>query len=771
MPAATRLLLWKGLPVLAVAAFSVWTTHLLITATTPPPPASPPAAPASPAAPLPFLQQWCFDCHGDGASKGDFAMDATEPLTEIQWDKIRRHVLLRTMPPDDKPAPPAAAREAFERSLLTWQASLADQSGTPRFRRLNRREFTNSLNDLLGLAPALGDLPDEETAHGFDNNADLQPLPPAALERYVTVTRDTVRRALLPAPVPVSVRRYLPQDFSGSGGPSPDVEAQHETASADPVHVAITLPAAGSYRFTLRAYAHQAGDEPVQVALMQSAPQPLRAIQRTSPAELSAVVDLPAGASTLSFRLANPFHDPTHRDPHRRTRRLLVQDIFLEGPLEGDTSPSTSFIQRFGPLPAPKASRSERIRWAGQALGTFGRRAWRRPLAPDEYLRLTTLAGEAMAHGLRDDQALAIVIEAILTSPHFLFLADPVHSDPAHRAYATAARLSYLLWSTLPDETLLGESETSWTTARLAATTHRLLEDPRAAAFAQNFAGQWLQLRNTTAAQPDRTLFPQASPEVREAMQQSAEAFFLHLVRENEPVLRLLDADYAFFNAPLAAWSGLKQLPAGDGFQKVMISDPNRRGLLGQPGVLMFTSYPNRTSPVLRGKYILEALLGLEPPPPPPNIPTLQPTAPGSGPHSVRSTLERHRADRACAACHRAIDPLGFPLEAFDAIGRPAGTPVEDQMATTFTGTVLHQPADLTDWLIREQGGRIVNHAAERLMTYALGRGLTAAERQMAHRLVDQCGGRQARFRDLLITLITSPAFRGEFPPVPRSSR
>ena len=767
---APRLLLRKGLPVLAVAGLSLLTTHLLIEATTPHPPINPPAAVASPAAPLPFLQQWCFDCHGDGASKGGLAMDATEPLTEIQWDKIRRHVVLRTMPPEDKPAPPAEAREAFERSLLTWQASLPDKSGAPRFRRLNRREFTNSLNDLLGLAPALGDLPDEETAHGFDNNADLQPLPPAVLDRYITVTRDTVHRALLPAPVPVRVQRYLPQDFTGSGGPSPEVEAQHETESAAPVHLAITVPAAGSYRFILRAYAHQAGDEPVQVALMQSSPQPLRAINRASPAELSALVDLPAGASTLTFRLANPFSDPTYRDPHRRTRRLLTQDISLEGPLEGDAAPAAGFIQRFGPLPPPMATRSDRLTWAEKTLAAFARRAWRRPLDQAELFRLTSLAGEAMAHGLRDDEALTLVLQAILTSPHFLFLPDPAHTDPAQRDYATAARLSYLLWSTLPDEALLAESGLPWTPVRLAVSARRLLEDPRTAAFARNFAGQWLQLRNTTAAQPDRTLFPQASPEIREAMQQSAEHFFLHLMRENEPVLRLLDADYAFFNGPLAPWAGLPDFPTGKDFRKVPITDPNRRGLLGQPAVLMFTSYPNRTSPVLRGKYILEAVLGLEPPPPPPNIPTLEADAAGPGPHSVRTALERHRADRACAACHRAIDPLGFPLEAFDAIGRPSGTPVEDQTATTFTGTVLHQPADLSGWLIREEGGRIVNHAAERLFTYALGRGLAASEKQMAHRLVDQCGGRQARFGDLLIALITNPAFRGDVPPVPRGT-
>ena len=763
MSAARFPMVWKTLPVVVVATLSVWATSRLIKTTTPP---SLPVVVSpihAPRAPVPFLQKWCYDCHGDGASKGDFSMDGPVALTDQDWDKIRRHVLLRTMPPDDKPAPPPDSRTTFEEDLLAWQATLPGQSAPVPFRRLSRREFAASLEDLIGTGPSLGDLPEDESAHGFDNNGDFQPLPPTVLERYGRVIQETLHNALLPAPVPVRSWRYMAPEFDGPGGPSPDAPSFYEIETAHPTRVPVTLTAAGSYRITLRAYAHQAGEGPVQVVVMQAAPQSIRSTDRTAPDAVHAVADLPSGASFLTFHLANPLHDAAAPDPHRRTRRLLVQELAMEGPLDGDTTPTAAFAQRFGPLPRPGSPLADRVAWLSHSVVSFARRAWRRPPAREESSRLLHLGGDAMAHGLRDDEALAIVLQAILTSPHFLFLPDPARTDSSARAYAVAARLSYLLWSTLPDETLRAESATPWTPARLATTARRLLDDPRASAFARDFAGQWLQLRNTALTNPDSTLFPEVSTGIRQAMQQSAETFFLHLLRENEPVLRLLDADYTFLNVPLARWAGLP-LPQGEtGFQKHLLTNPDRFGLLGHPAVLLLTSYPNRTSPVLRGKYILEALLGLDPPPPPPNVPTLQ--AAGTAGHasqSVRAALEHHRADRACASCHRAIDPLGFPLEAFDAIGRPRGVPAADLTTTTFTGATLHSPADLHAWLVETQGLRIVNHVTEQLLTYAHGRGLTAAEIQGAHRLAAACGAERARFRDLLLALISSSLFRGE---------
>lgn len=746
---SARLIL-KLLPGAAVACLGVWLTRQLVESTTPPPLTATASAPT--ASPHPFLRQWCYDCHGGGAAKGGFAMDGPDPLTERDWDHIRRHVVLRTMPPEDKPAPPPEDRSTFELDLLAWQAVSTPQTDTPRVRRLSRREFVHNLEDLIGAAPALTDLPDEESAHGFDNNGDFQPLPPAALERYVTVVRQALRSALLPIPVPVKMQRFMAREFDGPGGPSPDAPDYYEIESNAPTRVPVTLTVAGSYRIFLRCYAHQAGVGPVQVSLMDAAPQPVRAVERILADLPGEPVDLPAGPVHLTFRLANPLRDPTHPDPHHRTRRLLVRELSLEGPLDGDTTPSPAFRQRFGPVPARTAPLAERLRWAAETLEDFARRAWRRPPSREESLRLLRLAGEATAHGLRPDETLVVVLQAILTSPHFLFLPDPASTAPAVRSYAVAARLSHLLWSSLPDTTLLAEGALPWTPERLASSTRRLLADARSMAFARDFAGQWLQLRNTTLSHPDPTLFPASSPENRSAMQRSAEAFFLHLVQENEPVLALLDAAYTF-------------LPSGpDGIpEKTILTNPDQKGILSHPAVLLLTSYPNRTSPVLRGKYVLETLLGLEPPPPPPNVPTLPPVPPsGHASRSIRATLEQHRADRACASCHRAIDPLGFPLEAFDAIGRPSGVSAADLTAITFTGAVVQDPGSLSAWLIQDQGDRIVRHTAERLLTYTLGRGLTSVERQTAHQLAARCGGRDARFRDLLLAVITHPLFRGD---------
>lgn len=751
MPAPTRLpigMLWSAA---AVAALAVWATDRLVKATTPGPPADGPSLTAFPEPPQPFLRQWCYDCHGDGASKGGLAMDGPQPLTARDWDNIRRHVLLRTMPPQDKPVPPPEARDGFEEALLAWQAAQPAPSPSPPFRRLSRREFAHSLKDLTGTAPDLTALPDDESAHGFDNNGDFQPLPPAVLERYVSVIQDTLQAALLPAPVLPKTRRFVSGEFDGPGGLSPDAPDFYEVETGAPVRIPMPPATAGSYRITLHAYAHQAGEGPVQVSLMESPPQSVRAISQGAPDLPQTRVDLPAGATALTFRLVNPLQDPGHPDPHRRARRLLVREVMLEGPLDGDATPSAAFGHRFGPVPAAPAPLAARLDWAADRLDAVVRRAWRRPPSVEESDRLTGLAGQALARSFRPDEALVTVLQAILTSPHFLFLPDPAQAPPAHRSHATGARLAYLLWSTLPDESLLAESDAPWTPQRLASAARRLLDDPRAEAFADDFAGQWLQLRNTGLSRPDPALFPESTPEHRLALQRSAGAFFLHLIRENEPVLRLLDAGYTFLPGP----GGLPE--------KILLTDPDQRGLLGHPAVLLLTSYPNRTSPVLRGKYILETLLGLDPPPPPPNVPTLQAASPAGLPApSVRLMLEQHRADRACASCHRAIDPLGFPLEAFDAIGRPSGAPPAELTTTTFTGTVLRRPADLSAWLIREQGERIVRHAAEQLLTFALGRGLHAAEIQTAHRLAAQCGGREARFRDLLLAIITSPVFRGE---------
>ncbi|MDB6135427.1 MAG: hypothetical protein JWM59_3670 [Verrucomicrobiales bacterium] len=733
---------------------------------------TPPAAAEAAQMPDAFLKTWCLDCHGDGAKKGGLSLDDPAALTERAWENIRRHVLLHTMPPPDEPAPGHAQREDFETALSAWRAGLPDANRRPApVRRLSRMEFARSLEMLLGVPTetVLTELPEDETAHGFDNNGDLQPLPAARMERYLSVISQTADAAMLPPPVPSRSQRVMAADFTGGGGLFPDAPQFYVTTSGKDVRVRFHTPVAGRYRWSVVLYGHTAGYGPPMLQLGDSPPQAVWRRDRDNPQLRTVTLDLPAGKNVLTWRLANPLTDPANPDPHRRMRRLLVRESSLDGPLEGDTTPSPRFVEKFGPVPGPQASMEERVRAAHAALTKFTRLAWRHPATLDESLRLLSLTGSAMANGLRYDEALSGTVQAILASPAFLFLTDPAQAPPDRKNQAVAARLSYFLTSRPPDDGLLAacpDSGADWTPDQLAEAGNRLLDSGEARAFALDFAGQWLQLRNTALASPDKTLFPQATREMRAAMLEESTRFFLSLVRENAPVLSLLTADRTSANDRLAAFYGLPAPGAASPEFTQMDVPPERHGLLGQASVLMLTSYPNRTSPVLRGKYILETLLGLEPPPPPPNVPSLNPSAGhghGPGADSVRAVLERHRADPGCAPCHRAIDPLGFPLEAWNAIGLPdPGAASATGPSTVFTGETLTQPADLTRWLVERQGTRIVRHAAERLLTYALGRGLSAPEKETARRLADQAGGREARFRDLILAVVRSAPFRGE---------
>lgn len=697
-------------------------------------------------------------------------MDHPDQLGSRDWDNMRRHVLLHTMPPDDEPAPSESSRLEFESGLRAWLADRSVREKTPApLRRLSRGEISRSLETLLGsdYAAVSTSLPEDETAHGFDNNRDMQPLPPARMERILAAVSKAVDTALLPGPVRPRIQQVLPRGFTGDGGLFPDSKDYHASETGGAVRIGFHTPSAGLYRWSLTVHAHGAGAEPTLLQLEDSAPQPVWQHSRSTPEIISTVLELPAGDNTLVYRLTNPLNDPDAPDPHRRTRRILVREATLDGPLDGDTAPSAGFREKFGPVPPVSSGMEEQLRAAERVLTKFARGAWRRPLTDNESLRLVSLTGQSLAAGLRYDEAVAGTVKAVLASPTFLFLADPVDSPPHARTYALAARLSYFLWSRPPDQALLAGGRGGWTEQALTSTATRMLDDPRAAAFAEDFAGQWLQLRNTLLADPDKTLFPSADADLRFQMVEESSRFFLSLLRENAPVLELLTADHTFLNAGLARFYGRPPVSSRNEFTEVSLRSTRRRGLLGQASVLLLTSYPNRTSPVLRGKYILENLLGLEPPPPPPNVPTLIPAHPHSGSRDpVRAALERHREDPGCASCHRAMDPLGFPLESWDAIGREIPSEGNDpHPATVFTGQSLTSVADVTQWLVEVQGERIVRHAAEKLMTYALGRGLSAGEKLDVIQITDAAGGRLARFRDLVVAVVRSPAFRGEAAP------
>lgn len=744
---------------LFVAGLSAWMSEAVKA------PAAGPAAPAHPGPPLAFLEEWCFDCHGDGARKGGLSLDDPAALSSRDWGAIRSHVLLHTMPPEDEPAPDAAERRRFAADLQAWLTSLPDPPAPARIRRLSRNEYNGTVSALFGvsLRPA-DEFPDDEAAHGFDNNGDLQPLPPALMERYVASAAKVVRQVLLPEVPPSTVTRVAPEEFQGSGFISRgEADGHYWIEDSRPVRFRFQAPVDGDYRIHLKAYGHQAGDEPVKVEIGGAAVAGVLSARRREPDTVSATVSLRAGGQFLTFRFCNPFSDPGHPEPHRRHRHLLVRYAEVEGPVAVPWQPTEAFRRLVPSPPAPDADIETKLHAAARVMRDFGERAWRRSLTEDEISRLMQLCGRGLDAGMRFDEAVATGIQAVLTSPNFLFLTDPADAGD-QRWWALASRLSYFLWSEPPDDRLREAAARGFPRGALEEEAARMLADPRSRALVRDFAGQWLQLRNVALARPDPDRFPEITPDLRAAMQEESTLFLGDLLHANLPVIRLIDAGWTFVDDALAAHYGLPAT-GGSGFRRAELTGTGRRGILGQASVLMLTSTGTRTSPVLRGKWILENLLGLEPPPPPPNVPTLaaESTAnPAAAARSVREALEIHRSRADCAACHRAIDPPGFALEGFDAVGRRRTVGPGEADATVFSGEEIRDLEGLTEWLSRVHGAEIVRQFTRRLMIYALGRGLSPSEERVTDGIAVSCGGRDARMRDIVLAVIRSGPFRGQ---------
>jgi hypothetical protein len=380
---------------------------------------------------------------------------------------------------------------------------------------------------------------------------------------------------------------------------------------------------------------------------------------------------------------------------------------------------------------APSADETAAAR---AVVAAFARRAWRRPVEAAELDRLLQLYAQARARGDGYEAGVKLALKAVLVSPHFLFLGETLRaSTPAPVAvqpldeFALAARLSYFIWSSLPDDELLDLAARGELRAHLPAQVRRLLASPKARALVENFAGQWLQIRSLETFAPDRKLFPEFDPALRTAMQRETELFFEHVLRADRSVFDFLTGDYTFVNARLAKFYGLP-FPASaapDEFQKISLAGTPRRGVLTQASVLTLTSNPTRTSPVKRGKWVLENLLGTPPPPPPPNIPELDDASRHLG-GTLRQQMEQHRANATCASCHARMDPIGFGLENFNAIGawrdKDGEAPV-DAAGQLASGDKFKTAADLTALLAAKRRWEFLHCLADRALTYGLGRG------------------------------------------------
>ncbi|MCA9112054.1 MAG: DUF1592 domain-containing protein, partial [Planctomycetaceae bacterium] len=435
-------------------------------------------------------------------------------------------------------------------------------------------------------------------------------------------------------------------------------------------------------------------------------------------------------------------------------------DAIAERVLAHDEARKRIVIQQ-----APDDDLDKKVAAAQFNIRTFASRAFRRPVGDEELQRLFSLVTFAFEQGSQDDEILRTVITAVLSSPQFLFRVedDPSSDDGGIRAlgdYELASRLSYFLWSSMPDEELfrLAEDGTLHQPEILQSQIERMLDDPRSQSIIDNFAGQWLQLRDLAHLRPDPTLFPQVDEQLRADMRRETELLFESVMRENRSVLDLLRADFSFINERLASHYGIEGVTGAE-FQRVDLPE-NRRGVLTQASVLLLTSNPTRTSPVKRGKWILDNILNEPPPPPPGGVPELSEAVEALG--SLRERMEEHRSNESCAICHRRMDPLGFGLENFDAVGawRDQDGQFEIDPSGTLPGDMnFSGPVELINILVNEKRDAFCRCLAEKLLTYALGRGLTSQDRCAVDRILEQMHADDDRFETLVEAIVMSDPF------------
>ncbi|HJZ55251.1 MAG TPA: DUF1592 domain-containing protein [Gemmataceae bacterium] len=737
---------------------------------------------------------FCLGCHDAGTAKGglDLAAALSEDVGRNPqvWEKVVRRLRGRQMPPAGRARPDedtyAAVVSELEAALDRAAAQRPKPGRTDAIRRLTRTEYQNAVRDLLDLhidAAAL--LPADEASHGFDN-VTVRELSPTLLDRYITAAQKISRLAVggaerSPGGDTIRVRADVTQEdrmdglpvgtrggvlirytFPQDGGYDVQVRLardrnEHVEGLREPHEMEVLLDRERVKTFTVEPprgdKGHEQADAHLKVRLPVTAgPHDLGVTFLKDPTDLIETLRQP---STSRFNM--------HRHP--RTAPAVYQ-VTITGPF-GAEGPGDTPSRRRIFITRPKAPAEEEA-CAKQILSALMRRAYRRPVGEADVDRVLPLYREARKDG-DFDAGIEAALSAILVSREFLFR---VERDPAGVAPGTAyrvsdlelaSRLSFFLWSSIPDDELLdaatrGELGRPGEVARQA---RRMLADPRARALVTNFAAQWLHLRNLDSITPDPRLFPDFDDNLRQAFRRETELLFEEVVREDRSVLDLLKSDHTFLNERLAKHYGIPHV-YGPRFRRVALEPGSERGgLLRHGSVLTVTSYATRTSPVIRGKWVLENLLGTPPPPPPPNVPALEDNT-VSAALPVRERLAKHRANAACARCHNLIDPTGFALENFDAVGRwrtlEEGQPVDASGGlpdgSRFTGV-----AGLEEALLKRPD-LFVGTLTEKLLTFGLGRGVEYYDGPAVREVVRAARARGYRFSALIEAIVTSTPFQ-----------
>jgi mono/diheme cytochrome c family protein len=764
------------------------------------PQTSSPVAGASASAERTLLDQYCVTCHNVRTRAGELALDTVDLARVAQnpelWEKVVRKLRTRAMPP-------AGVRRPDERGygqLLAYlegeldrrAAATPDPGRTDTFRRLTRTEYQNAIRDLFAVDVDVTELlPKDDASFGFDNVSAVG-LSPTLVERYLTAAQKVTRLAVgTPLPSPAVRVVTLPPDltqeehvdglpFGTRGGTlvrhtfprDGEYEIQvrlmrnrNENVEGlnEPHQLEVILDGQRLELFTVTPNRNRMGDyyadEGVDKHLQ------LRARISAGPHDVGATFLRKNGAFVETERQPYDAHFNMNRHPRLTP---AVYTLSVTGPFDAGAVGNTPSRQRV--FVCRPVARSDEAACARRIVSATARRAYRRPVADRDIAVPLELFEQARAES-GFDAGIEVALRAILTSPEFLFR---IERDPSGTAAGAsyrisdvelASRLSFFLWSSIPDDRLLDAAERGQLRepAVLEAEVRRMLADPRADALTTNFASQWLYLRNLAAAVPNLRLYPDFDDNLRQSFRQETELFFQSIVQDDRSVLELLDADYTFLNERLARHYGMPHV-YGDRFRRVALpKDSERRGLLGHGSILTVTSHATRTSPVRRGKWILENILGTPPPPPPANVPPLKENGSGGGARTMRELMAEHRSNAVCAACHRSIDPLGLALENFDAVGRwrtrgEDGASV-DASGSMPSGEMFDGVAGLRQALLARPEV-FVGTVAEKLMTYALGRGVTSSDAPAVRAIDRQAAVDGYRFSALVGAIVRSTPFQ-----------
>ena len=771
---------------------------------------------------LPILEDHCYECHGDGYDKGKVAFDRLETDDQILKTDLWLRVLLNTraglMPAERKPRLSAQEQATLE-NWIKYDVFAIDPAnpdpGRVTVRRLNRVEYRNTVKDLLGVDYNTDhEFPPDDSGFGFDNIGDALTVSPMLMEKYVAAAQSVIAQAVPLVPRKPAQHRVPGVEFNGTNARLK--WERRQLVFSEPANVAAKyrneLP--GTYRVTLELEVNGS-----------YTPDPGRArvISRVDGKEFmnkefgyfdekiftfETTQKWTPGEHTFSVEL-----EPTVPPGKKETIiDLFVKNVTVEGPLEEPHWVATENYDRFYPRAIPK-SRSDQRAYANELLTAFAEKAYRRPLRDEDTgARLAALAEATYTQkGKTFQQGVAHAMSAVLASPRFLFRLEAPASDALSARfaevdeYSLASRLSYFLWSTMPDAELMGLAGRGQLRANLDAQVKRMLADPRADQLARNFTGQWVQARDVEGiasnpgeiilrdageealiaqlfaawkAQDEKTAKelaakmdaivesrPKLTKDVRSAMREETEKYFAWVMRENRPIIEFIESDYTFVNEDLAKYYGVPDVQ-GEQMRRVTLpKDSPRGGLLTQGSALLVTSNPDRTSPVKRGLFVLANFLGTPPPPPPANVPALEASdAPHNGVQPLlRDVLKVHRESPMCASCHNRMDPIGLAFENFNGVGLWRDTERKQSIAaegSLITGETFHSVTELKRILATSHRRDFYRTLTAKLLTYATGRGMEYYDVETIDRIVNRLDDNDGQFSALLMGVIESAPFQ-----------